>query len=165
MTGLKRLKELVLPATITDAGMTHVSRMKALEELDLSETQVTGKGLTRLQTLTRLRKLSLPAGADDAALANLVVLPDLDELNLAFTEVSDHGLKQLQKLKGLRRLVLPNSITDQGLVHLQAVRSLRYVDATGSRVISRRGVEGLRKALPQCHVKASPNEEAGGLLF
>jgi hypothetical protein len=59
---------------ITDAGLDHLIKLTALQELDLHETHISDNGLKRLVGLTKLRKLDLHN-----------------------TRVTDRGVKELQR--------------------------------------------------------------------
>jgi Leucine Rich repeat len=112
-------------APITNAGLVHLERLQALEQLYLGYSRVTGEGLARLE-LPKLRVLSLHGLAvKDADLERLPELPHLQELVLNSTLVTDEGLVHLAKHASIHKLWLEQTkITDKGLVHLQRLPGL-----------------------------------------
>ena|GEM_PF-2564964 len=79
--GLPRLRYLSLWETaVTDAGTTHLSGLRWLEDLTITDTQI-----------------------GNEALPHLEALPNLQELRLDYTNVTQAGIKRLErKRKGLR---------------------------------------------------------------
>lgn len=99
-----------------------------LQEIQLSDTDVTDADLAHLRGLSGLRLLSLGSQITDAGLAYLSSLTGLYILDLDFTQITDAGLAHLQGLANLKSLELSETqITDAGLAEL-------------------------RRALPQCEI-------------
>lgn len=98
ISGLK-LNQLTLPGrhSVTDSGLSFLSRLSLLSELDLTDyTQVTDQGVSQLSTMTRLKKLSLSnTQVTDAALPSLRGLQELQELCLDRTAVTSRGVAKL----------------------------------------------------------------------
>ncbi|XP_051267049.1 uncharacterized protein si:ch73-173p19.1 [Dicentrarchus labrax] len=94
-----RLTQLTLPGrhTVTDSGLSFLSRLSLLLELDLTDyTQVTDQGVSQLSTMTRLKKLSLSnTQVTDAGLPSLRGLQELQELCLDRTAVTSRGVADL----------------------------------------------------------------------
>ena len=92
------------------AELSHVSRLKGLEELYLTSSKVTDKELANLAGLHRLRKLDL-SGTEvtDRGMTNLEGLGQLEFLNLSQTVVGDAGLAHLRDLRGLQDLLLDDT--------------------------------------------------------
>uniref|UniRef100_A0A1A8SI23 Uncharacterized protein n=1 Tax=Nothobranchius rachovii TaxID=451742 RepID=A0A1A8SI23_9TELE len=183
ISGLK-LSHLTLPGrhTVTDSGLSFLSRLSLLSELDLTDyTQVTDQGVHQLSTMTRLKKLSLSnTQVTDAGLSSLRGLQELQELCLDRTAVTSRGvaelitcLPHLQVLglastqvgdtvvrRGLihcHQLVKINlsrtRITDHGLKHLKGMRlSQVNLDSTG---VSLMGVAGLLSVTSISSIRAS----------
>ena len=85
-----QLKAIDFSSTqVSDAQLSHLASLSALEKLDLQVTQVGDLGLTSLQKLTNLK-----------------------ELNLSNTSVSDAGLAKLAPLSHLRVLRLPGTLLE-----------------------------------------------------
>ncbi|XP_061877404.1 uncharacterized protein LOC133630110 [Entelurus aequoreus] len=122
-----RLTQLTLPGrhTITDDGLTFLSRLRLLTELDLTDyTQVTDQGVQQLCTMTRLKTLSLSnTQVTDAGLPSLCPLLELQELWLDRTAVTSRGvaalitrLPHLQVL-GLSSTQVGDNVIRKGLIH------------------------------------------------
>lgn len=179
-----RLHQLVLPGrhSVTDLGISFLSRLSLLSELDLTDyTGVTDHGVQQLSSLTRLKKLwlintqvtdeGLPAlsglvelqelGLDRTAVgsrgvARLVVcLPHLEVLGLASTRVGDSVLRLgLIHCSQLQRLNLNHTrITNHGLRFLQRMRLAHVsLDSTG---ITQSGISSLMSCANLGSVRAS----------
>ena len=91
---------------ITDLGVAKLKTLVALQDLDLSATQVTGAGLKTVASLPKLERLSLwkAEKIDDEALRSLVPMKRLQFLDLAETGITDQGLEHLSGLNQLRHL-------------------------------------------------------------
>ena len=126
VAGMTRLRRLWAGDTaITDNGLEALSRLEALEDLDLHGTEITDAGLLHLKGLVRLRKLNLMGTRiSDAGLDRLQAMTQLEELNLYRTHVTNAGLERLRNLKTLAEVDLP------------------YTRAT------RAGVDALQKSVP-----------------
>jgi hypothetical protein len=112
----------VAGSRLTDAGLAHMDAFRALHSLDLSNTAVTGAGLTYLRGL-RLRTLSLERtrlqGAD---MAHLRAMASLQTLSLAFTRIGDDGMAHLAVLHQLVDLDLrKTAVTDRGVMKLSGL--------------------------------------------
>lgn len=67
-------------------------------------------------------------------------------------KLTDAGLVHLKALKKLRVLDLEDTaVTDGALVHLLSLKTLRMLNLRGTQVTDR-GVEEIRRALPDCEV-------------
>ncbi|XP_054478498.1 uncharacterized protein si:ch73-173p19.1 [Anoplopoma fimbria] len=98
ISGLK-LTQLTLPGrhSVADSGLSFLSRLSVLLELDLTDyTQVTDQGVRQLSTMSRLKKLSLSnTQVTDAGLPSLRGLLELQELCLDRTAVTSRGVAEL----------------------------------------------------------------------
>ncbi|CAI5474956.1 unnamed protein product [Closterium sp. Yama58-4] len=77
---LTRLKMLVLPSSITDAGLEHLQQLVALELLDVSNSVVRKKGVKLLKGLPRLKQVRAGSASLQllrTALPGVVVSKDL----------------------------------------------------------------------------------------
>ena len=91
---------------VSDDKMRYVSRLTALESLNLRSTDV-----------------------GDAGLAQLSGLNNLKELDLSFTSVTDVGLAEVAKLGNLRKLVLTGtSVTEKAIDNVRAVKKNLVID-------------------------------------
>src|SRR5207244_2801559 len=102
--GFKQLQDLNLAgAKITDAALAGVSKLTHLRALDLSRTQVSGKGIGNLGGLAGLERLSLwqtRTIRDDAGAA-LASMPGLQVLDLSETRIGDATLAALAPARKL----------------------------------------------------------------
>ncbi len=99
LKSLSQLEELRLEDSyLTDAGLAHVSGLKALQEIDLHKSlYVTDKGLESLKTLPKLSKLELSyTRITDAGIESLLAMKQLKVLHLTGTRVTSEGLKKIK---------------------------------------------------------------------
>lgn len=130
---LTRLKRLVLAESdVTGAGLAPLAEL-ALEELDLSATDVGDDA--PLERFAQLRRLSLRDTriSDLTPARKLSGLGRLEWLDLARTRISNVGIEQLAKLTALRHLDLAYAeLDDAGLGSLAGLVQLEslVVDST-----------------------------------
>lgn len=125
ISGLK-LTQLTLPGRhcVTDSGLSFLSRLSVLIELDLTDyTQVTDQGVSQLSTMIRLKKLSLSnTQVTDAGLPSLRGLLALQELCLDRTAVTSRGVAQLitflphLQVLGLASTQVGDTVVRRGLI-------------------------------------------------
>ena len=103
-TGVPRLRGAI---RVTDAGALHLARLTGLRRLDLSRSELTAKGIERLEGLAFLEELVLAhaESIDDSAGPAIAMLRSLRTLDVSFTQFGDAGLAGLSGLPGLRRVV------------------------------------------------------------
>ena len=113
---------------VEDKHITPLSDIANLNELDLSNTKITGAGLAAIKNSKRITKLSLAnTGVDDAALKHIEGLTNLMSINLYNTKVTDAGLSVLKNMKFLRKVYAWKSgITENGATELK--KALPNVD-------------------------------------
>jgi internalin A len=100
--------------------LTGLSHLKALRELELSDTAVNDDDLRELNGLKDLRTLNLRyTKVTDAGLKELAALTRLQTLRLDGTAVSDAGLTSLTGLNQLQLLTVPGRVTDAAIRNLQ----------------------------------------------
>jgi Leucine-rich repeat (LRR) protein len=112
-------------------------KVRDIQFLDLSDTDVTDAGLAHLAGVTTLLRLELNGTkVSDAGLKNLATLPNLQVLGLYKTKITDEGLKKhLSKLTMLQSLNLRGTkITDAGIGYLRGLRELRTLSVSGTGV-------------------------------
>ncbi len=133
-----------------DACTQYIAHLSGLRVLDLSQTNVTGVGMKRIDGLQHLRRLTAPDRMDDAGLAHVAKLPGLTGLYLRESRVTNAGLRHLAPLHSLEELALGGGrITDAGLAHLAPLPRLRYLLLQGDGFSDRafvhlKNVPGLR---------------------
>ncbi|XP_044031816.1 uncharacterized protein si:ch73-173p19.1 [Siniperca chuatsi] len=125
ISGLK-LTQLTLPGRhcVTDSGLSFLSRLSLLSELDLTDyTQVTDQGVSQLSAMARLKKLSLSnTQVTDAGLPSLRGLQELQELCLDRTAVTSRGVAELitclphLQVLGLASTQVGDTVVRRGLI-------------------------------------------------
>ena len=82
----------------------------------------------------------------------VAALPLLSELDLSFAKVDDDGIEHLSKNESIQSLKLSgcDAITDRGLALLATMKGLGRLDLNTCDGFSRKGVDDLKQALPNC---------------
>jgi hypothetical protein len=112
-----------------DAELVHLVGLRAIEEINLHRTKITGVGLVHLKGLTTLKRAFF-----------------------SDTAVDDEGVAYLKGLQNLNLVGLSGTrITDRGLKHLTGLKNLSSLFAIGT-LITEAGVTRLREKLPKCDV-------------
>lgn len=105
--------------SVTDFGISELSRLTRLRYLDLSGTSITDQGLGVLRALRELETVSLAwTKVTDAGVANLSGCERLSNVNLAGTSCGDGALRALAGKPRLSQLRTGNAVTDAGLALL-----------------------------------------------
>ena len=133
---------------VSDAEVRRVWRIHRLEQLDLSKTSVTSRGLVGIGALTRLDTLQLTGCAiDDTALELLAELPLLSVVGLGGTRVTADGLRHLRGHPSLMTIDLRwLDVGTAAVDHLATLPKLRTVSLTGR---SRWRLRSLRRLRPE----------------
>jgi hypothetical protein len=107
---------------MTDALLERVSRLTALEALDLGSCRlVTDRGIRHLSALGTLRHLNLAGTAiTDRGLEVLHRLPALETINLSWTAITDAGAVHLSACRALHRVELIGTSTGDGAIRALA---------------------------------------------
>jgi hypothetical protein len=118
----------------TDAMLSHVSKLRNLEQLNVRVSRITDKGL-----------------------GSLVSLPRLRSLDLTQTRVTDDGLRLLAGSRSLRTVhVALTQVTQKGIAEVRAdrpdleiiwERSFKEREATVHEMAQRGDLSGVRKAI------------------
>lgn len=100
-----------IASAITDDGLALIAGHTGLENLDISYSKVTDRGLKHLARLKKLTILDLEGcQITDDGLAELSGLSDLKWLLLPETRVTGEGLEHLKDLKKLTLVSLPRDV-------------------------------------------------------
>lgn len=115
---------------VTSQGVANLRGLKAIEHLELGNTQVDDQGLEYLKDLTPLKFLNLQGlGISDVGLAHLKNLTALENLNLNGNRITAKGMSYLQAMTRLEGLAIRDAaITDDSLIALKNMRGLKYFD-------------------------------------
>ncbi len=151
LSRLTRLTDLNLPGRrFTDAGLAALGTMPALIRLDLDGVEATTVGVQALLANPRFRFLVLlgPSVADDW-IPLFASQKQLSWLGLIGPQITDEGMVAVAALTGLRNLdVAGTRITDTGLATLaRSTARWRYVIAFRTGV-TRAGADAFRAARP-----------------
>lgn len=121
LRSFKDLQELGLSnSNITDAGLENVEELTNLQELYLSGTKVTDAGLMHLRAMKQLEILVLGRNFSDSATDHISQLQNLKNLNLNGSRVTDTGLLSLGHMANLQEIQLYNTqVTDEGVRQFQ----------------------------------------------
>jgi hypothetical protein len=105
---------------LTDEGLGALSRMRQLQELDLSDYpggQLTDRGLEVLRDLRELRQFQMcwQRGVSDAGVANLSFCDKLERVDLLGSPTGDGAINALRGKPRLRHFKTGRLVTDAGL--------------------------------------------------
>jgi len=127
--GDNRITVSLASVNVGDEAAEWLTRLPAVEQVDLSGTKITDGGVAKLSAISRL-----------------------EFLNLSQTPIGNASLSKLARLPKLQYLVLNGTrISDQGLDELSNYPALKGVSLTETEVTPE-GVASLRKRLPGCTV-------------
>ncbi len=162
--GVSALLGRVYPARLDLAGCINLKPTVAVElaearmfELDLGFNDWVGPvSMRALSASASLRGLALPGcrSLDDEAVEYLSRIA-LKTLNLRWCEkVTDVGLAAISRIQFLENLDLRglSRITDGGLLLLSSLKYLKLLHVSDCVLLTQRGIEELRRALPLCHL-------------
>lgn len=143
---------------VNDADMRWLTQIPTLQEINLSRTRITGKGLELLADLENVAALSLRFAesltaadigllapwkhlrtldlrgtrVDSSVFERLAVHHRLESLDVSSTEVDDEGFEELTALPSLRDLRCgANRLNGSALTVLKAASALRSLDVGG----------------------------------
>jgi len=141
---------------ITDRSVTHITKLKKLQRLDLHATGIGDKGARQLSRLVELQELNLSiTGVTNSSMDSLSKLKNLTMLDLSDTSIDDGGLLPLNKLKKLRVLHLRGTrITDAGLIQIAKMKNLKMVSIDFTKVTNG-GFKLLKLARPDLKFEAT----------
>lgn len=138
LRGMSHLRSLRLSAAngVTDRGLRHLAQLNALEELDLSYTNVLGTGLRHLKLSRGLWALNLcKTRVSDATVKQLMAFRHLQRLDLSYTRITNVAMDSITRLRHLRQLTLEGTeVTDVGLRKLGQLRDLERLDLSNTRI-------------------------------
>lgn len=154
LQALKSLRRLVLEERMNDEELAWLQSLNKLEFLRLDKPELSGSGLSHLESMTKLETLEIWGGyrVKDQQLVPLEGLAGLRRLCVANTPIGDAALRHVRGPRRLESLDLRSTgITDAGLEHLKALSSLRILELSHTKV-TEAGVADLQEALPECKI-------------
>lgn len=100
--------------SVTDQGLSNISKLGSLQSISLDHTKITGKGLQKLSSLQSLRYISL-SGTDinENDLAELLPCQNLNVIILEKTMVTDGVFELLEKFQKLQFVHVPSGHTTE----------------------------------------------------
>lgn len=137
LTKMRSLEALKLSGTqVGDEGMEHVGRLLSLRSLELGATPITDEGLVHLRNLNSLQLLWLNhTSISGKGFSHLTGLDALREVHLSDTGITDEGVMELAKLTTLESLFLDNTkVGDAGMDCIQDSTTLRELTLQGTRI-------------------------------
>jgi hypothetical protein len=131
LTSLANLQDLGLSGTpITDKGLVHVGGLTQLRTLSLGQTNIGDEGLSYLRDLTNLENLNLHGTKiTNEGLVHLRGFKKLWQLSLDSTELSDEGLAHLRELPITNLIISNTKVKGAGLAHLAGHPTLGTIGA------------------------------------
>lgn len=150
LSELKKLEYLSLSnCSLSEADVAILQHLLAIRTLILTRVKLPDAGWRALGSLTHLQKLSVNhTNIQDKHLEYLAELPNLREFDLQYTQISDVGLPALKKMNALEKVDLSwTHIGHQSLKHLSLLQGLEILNVTGTN-INKWGEVELRRRLP-----------------
>jgi beta-lactamase regulating signal transducer with metallopeptidase domain/peroxiredoxin/Leucine-rich repeat (LRR) protein len=129
-----------------DQIMPHIRGLTGLENLSLSNVNISPKGMQFLKDFKSLKNVRITCPTqdntidtsgqlDDQGLAQLAELKSLETLFLVSKNITDEGLRHLAKLPSLRELYIYSpKIKGPGLAFLANIPSLMYLNLRANRL-------------------------------
>jgi len=158
LVGLNSLRELRLnDCRLSDRTIAPLGQLDSLETLAMrNASQVSDRGLARLEPLTQLVRLELGGTKTSDELAEqLATYENLQVLDLSRTDVTDQSAEHLVKLVKLRELRLDGTeITDTMLADFGDLAVLRKLDVSKTRV-TKEAADRLKEGNPKLRVQVS----------
>ncbi|MGD9682743.1 MAG: protein kinase [Candidatus Obscuribacterales bacterium] len=134
------------PPAITDDGIKIFLRKRAIPQLWLSETRVTGKTVALLAGRDDIVDLDLEAiqelGVDD--LKVLETLANLETLNVSSMPVGDQGMKVISRLAIKRLEADDTNVSDTGIEYLSGMK-LEFLSLHNNPRLTDRSASYLRR--------------------
>ena len=121
---------------VTDEGLKHLAGMSKLSFLEISDSPITGKGISVLGGMKDMNALYLiNTQIGDDGLEIIGRLHKLKVLNLSSSKITDAGMRHLEGLTEIENLVLEHTrISDACIGSLSKLDKLSYILLGGTRV-------------------------------
>ncbi len=147
------LKSLDICGGLTDDGIIYLKDMRSLQEISISQSQITSRGITVLAELPSLQKLSFLMMSFDsekewAALGKLSKLESL-EMEMMQSRVTDSDIGRLTGLQYLKYLSVGSEIplgkddnicldlTEKGFMYISKLKALEHLHLMGAKVTNK----------------------------
>jgi hypothetical protein len=152
VAGLKTIREVKLPAAVsqvTDKGVAALAALPDLETLHVDNTQLTDAGLAKLKGLKNLKKLTIAnTKVTDKGLAALKDFPALEWVGVGKLNVTATGLTSLTACKEVRSLFVADqpALTDAVLEKVAGMPKLERLEIARAEKVTDKGLVALKKA-------------------
>lgn len=151
LAGMNRLKEFdvggFVGCEVTDVGLGHIGKMKAMEKLSINAPAVSDKGLEHLAGLPRLVELTIwyADHVTHEGVAQLSQNTSLESLRIFYgkSDIDGPGLASLVKLKNLKTFATRN-VSDAAMAHIGKLTQLQELDIAESHRIKGDGLSDLK---------------------
>lgn len=183
LVGLKEIKEMNLygASKVDDQVIELLAQLPKLQKLRARETSIRGENAAAFAEMKALRDLDLSESpVQDAIFEHLAKLPNLENLNLWNTEATEEGLSQLKGMTQLKQLNLDNlgdaisddaldtiatmtnlellhlggtGVTDEGMPKLFGLKKMKKLFITRTYVVEKSTIETLKQELPQAKIE------------
>jgi len=139
LKGLKHVGKLTVEDSshMTDKSLAVIGTFAGLQELSLTNPNMTNTGMSSLKGLKELRKLYLidAAKVTDAGVASLKSLDTLEELDLSGSGITNAAGSTFKELPNLTLLAVSKTkFGDTGAAYLKELKSLRKLEAVNTDV-------------------------------
>lgn len=138
LASLTKLQWLACGPEITGKGLSALQSLPALRTLDIKGQGPTDAGMAILANFRGIEWLSIQRadGLSDTTLATIGKLPQLTTLEIGSKRYTNEGVAHLGKLTRLTllRLMHSPSVTDEGIKHLSPLWRMTHLDLGGCEV-------------------------------
>ena len=145
---------------VTDENLEAVAELDDLKHLVIADgVKITDKGASHLSGLRHLQWLLLTeCRITDKSLQVFSELPKLKVLNLESKHISDTGIQYLANLRRLKHLFIHghgdqlNAVSDTGIMSLCSIPNLSFLGVTDTQVTDS-GISSFVAKCPNCKVQ------------
>mmetsp|Transcript_16411 Transcript_16411/g.31370 ORF Transcript_16411/g.31370 Transcript_16411/m.31370 type:complete len:903 (+) Transcript_16411:313-3021(+) len=139
LRSLPKLEELNLDSClIGDWAIAHLADNNVvpnLTALDLSDADISDRGVAKIAQFRNLKRLSLfYCNVSNAGLRQLSTITTLEELNLDSRDIDDNGLRYLRNLPLKSLDLFSNRVTDLGCAYISKIKTLTSLELCGGGV-------------------------------
>lgn len=157
------------PTLIDDADLAELFAVKEgleeVESLDITSSNVTGKGLEGVEKLPNLTKVDATRAKniDDTAMDSIAKVSSITELTLVATRITGAGLQRLAELPNLEKLSIAHTLVgDDDLSALSGLNNLRELNISNTKLTDAAFVHlSSLAALEKFDVSFTPTDGSG----
>jgi hypothetical protein len=131
----KTLKWMHCPSTqLADSAMMWLGRCTKLEDVDVSETPITGKNFDMLPASLTVLNASGCHGLDDKGILGLLRCRNLKKLDISRTSITGNYFSMLPTSLMILNCSRCDGLCDKGILGLKRLRALVDVDVSQTRI-------------------------------